>query len=81
MDYKLSAKRNGKWWQFGSFKMGKFGYQASFKNSPELKELVNSDVQWINFSAFDAVGKPRDVPEEAKKVLGSLYDDSQDIPF
>lgn len=55
MEYKLSAKRNGKFWNYGSFKKNKWGnYQASFKVTPEFLELANaSQGQWLNFSAFE----------------------------
>lgn len=77
MNYKVSAKRNGKWWTFGNIKINQYGNpQLSFKNTPELKELVNSDAQWLNFSMFE--DKPKDEP---KQEAPAPYVDGGEIPF
>jgi len=62
MKYKLSAKRNGKWWNYGSFGLNKYdNYSASFKVTPELLELLKEkEGQWVNFSAFE--DKPKEAP-------------------
>jgi len=66
MKYKLSAKRNGKWWTYGSFGLNKFdNYSASFKVTPELIELFKEkEGQWVNFSAFEEKPKEQEAPTE-----------------
>lgn len=68
MKYKLSAKRNDKWWNYGSFATNKFDkLQASFKVTPELMELIKeNEGKWINFAAFE------DKPYEKKELDDAL---------
>jgi len=63
-NYKLSAKRNGKWWTFGSFGLNKFDkMQASFKVTPELMELMReNEGKWINLAAFEDKPREDDIP-------------------
>lgn len=72
MKKNLSLKnKEGKWWSYGSIAQNKFGNeQASFKVTPELKDLFGkAEVgSWINFSIFEAKPKPQDTQ-------------SQDAPF
>jgi len=60
MNYKLSAKRNGKWWSYGSVKKNQYdNLQASFKVTPELLELLEEKKgSWVNFAMFE--DKPKD---------------------
>lgn len=83
MDKKVSAKRNGKWWTYGSLKVDhKYGnLRLSFKNSAELKELVNSDAEWLNFSLFDREEKSEHNEAKANGYQRDNLDDDQSIPF
>jgi len=84
MNYKVSAKRNGKWWTFGSIKKNQFGnLQLSFKNTPELKEFVANGGEWLNLSLFDTDEK-KEIAPEAQQQLDKLKKsalDSEEIPF
>lgn len=76
MDYKVSKKRGEKFWQFGTIKKNQWGnLQLSMKNTKELKELVNSGEEWLNFSLFENDGASK-APKPSKP-----YDDNSDIPF
>lgn len=82
MEYKLSAKRNGKFWNYGSFKLNKWNnYQASFKVTPEFLELVQaSEGQWLNFSAFENKPSEHDVAKQDGYAPESKELDDE-IPF
>lgn len=79
MKYKLSTKRGEKWWNYGTFAPSPKGkLQASFKVTPELIELINSNAgKWINFAAFE------DKPSQHNQAKGNGYqpDDDSEIPF
>lgn len=75
MNFKVSAKRNDKWFNFGRIAENKWGkLQLSFKNTPELKEHINNGGEWLNFSLFE--DKPK---EEIAPTQVSDLDD--EIPF
>jgi hypothetical protein len=77
-NHNLSTKVNGKWRTFGKIAKNKFdNYQASFKVTPELKELI-ANSEWVNFSLFPADEK-REIPAEAQEGIRQLEKDS--IPF
>lgn len=79
--YKVSAKRNGKWWTFGTIKKNKFdNLQLSMKNTGELKELILLGGEWLNFSLFDDEEKPKDEASKPSKA-SKVEDDEQLIPF
>lgn len=75
MDYKLSAKRNGKWWNYGSVKKNQYeNLQASFKVTKELLELLEEKKDgWVNFAMFEE--KPKSQASDLDKDLGDT------IPF
>lgn len=77
--YRVSAKRaNGKFWGFGSMKVGKYdNWQIGIKVTPELKELISSnDGKWVNFSIFEDEKK-----EQQPTANPAVYDNGSDIPF
>lgn len=90
-----SAKRKdkeGKWKTFGNVKKNQYGnYSLGLKNTPELKALVNSSAEWINFSLFIEKEKPEYAPavnqqgqtyEQAKSNGYQTQDEMNDeIPF
>lgn len=81
-NFKVSAKRNGKWWNFGSIKKNQYGnLQLSFKNTQELKEFVNKGGDWLNFSLFE--DKPKEVDSDTQERLNKMRQDAADseIPF
>jgi hypothetical protein len=89
MDFKVSAKRpDGKWFNFGRIKEGKYGPQLSFKNTPELKEHILQGGEWLNFSMFPADDKskpaPKELPPDTQAMLDALKQsalDEESIPF
>ena len=75
MNYNVSVKIDGKWRTLGKVAINKFGHPAlSFKNSQELKALVNSSAEWLNFSLFenkdDGKAKPRPAAPAKSPVEG-----------
>lgn len=78
--YKVSAKRNGKFWNYGKIAKNQWdNLQLSIKVTPELKELVNSS-EWLNFSLFDDEEKPKEEAPKPSKA-SKVEDDEQLIPF
>jgi hypothetical protein len=84
--YKVSKKKDDKWLTYGNIKLNQYGkYSLGMKNTPELKSLVNSSAEWLNFSLFEDDGAKKVAMQdgntyEAAKSGG--YDDSNsDIPF
>jgi hypothetical protein len=81
MNYKVSAKKDGKWLNFGRVQTNKYGnLQLSFKNTTDFKKLVNDGGEWLNFSLFE------DKPKEGKSTPPAAYDEStfdenEEIPF
>ncbi len=84
MDFKVKAKKDGKYWTFGQIKEGKFGPQLSFKNTPEVKALFVEGGDWVNFALFANDDKPRELPSDTQAMLDQLKqsaNESEEIPF
>lgn len=83
MNFKASAKVNGKWWTFGSVKKNQWGnLQLSMKNTQQLKDFVNNGGEWLNFSLFEEEGKPQTAHNEAKQDAYQAQPDlDSEIPF
>ena len=83
MKYKVSAKRNDKWWTFGAVKENQYGnLQLSMKNTPELKEHILQGGEWLNFSLFE--DKPKEVAPETQAKIDALKNsaaEDSEIPF
>lgn len=82
MDYNLSKKVGEKWVNFGSVKKNQYGnLQASFRNTPELRELILQGGEWINFSMFEKKDKLAESKAPAgyarPKADNSLTDDAE----
>ncbi len=82
--YKVSAKRNGKFWTFGSLKKNQWGnWSIGLKVTPELKQyMADNDGRYINFSLFEQEEKrevPAEAQEEIKKLNATVEQDF--IPF
>jgi phage anti-repressor protein len=77
-EYAMKKKNeSGKWWTWGSIKVNKFGsFQASFKNTPEFRKMIEESGDWINLSVFE--NQRDEVKKEAPKQAPALSDD---IPF
>jgi len=59
--YKVSAKKDGKWWSFGNLKKNQYGnWSIGLKVNEDLKNLIRSknDGEWLNLSLFE--DKPKD---------------------
>lgn len=68
MNFKVSAKLNGKWWTFGSVKTNQYGnLSLSFKNTQQLKDFVNNGGDWLNFSLFDDASEEQTPHNQAKQ--------------
>lgn len=82
MEYRVKAKKDGKYWTFGSIKEGKYGPQLSFKKTPELMALINAPGEWLNFALFEDQKKPID-PETQRMVdqIKSTATLNDEIPF
>lgn len=79
MNYKVSKKRGEKFWQYGSIKKNQWGnLQLSMKVTKELKELVNSGEEWLNFSLFSDDGGKNKANSVTSKAP---VDDEDSIPF
>jgi hypothetical protein len=76
--YKISAKRNDKWWTYGNLKKNQWGnYTIGMKVTPELMALLEGKQgQYVNFSLFEDEGKKPATPQAP-----DAFDDSQTIPF
>jgi hypothetical protein len=87
--YKISSKRNEKWWSWGNIKKGEKGFRGGIKKTPEFMAWVNEtpDGGFLNFLLFEDKPNPnkKDAMQdgntyEAAKSGG--YDDSNsEIPF
>lgn len=76
-DYKISAKRNNKWWNYGKIYKNKFGnMELSIRVTPELKELVNSK-EWLNFSLFE----DNNISKTSNNPSIDMSSKNDDIPF
>ncbi len=79
--YKISSKRDGKWWTWGNAKKGDKGYRGGIKKTPEFMKWVNEtpDNGFLNFLFFE------DKPKEANPMNdgNNEYIDTSDqtIPF
>jgi hypothetical protein len=85
MEYNVSAKRNGKWWNFGKIKTNQYGnQQLSFKKTQEFIDFIASSGDWVSFSLFEAEDKTGRGAVKQKPVApaSSFHDDLSDsIPF
>lgn len=77
MNFNVSAKNAaGKWWRWGKIEEGKYGPRLSFKNTPEFKEWLAQQGDWINFSLYEEKEAPN---KKIEKTPPAQLDD--EIPF
>lgn len=84
--YKISSKRNEKWWNWGNIKRGDKGYRGGIKKTPEFMAWVNEtpDGGFLNFLLF--VDTPKSAKTEVMKDGNNYtpkvdFEDDQSIPF
>ncbi len=88
--YKISSKRNEKWWSWGNIKRGDKGFRGGIKKTPEFMAWVNEtpDGGFLNFLLFE--DKPKADPRNdgnqytdysKAKANGCQPEQSDEIPF